>query len=209
MLVTEATGLRSRPRRGPGQGDRPARLGRGERPLDRAAGRPGAGRAPGEARREARRALARRSAGAVAGMQLGLMLAYMATRVLGQYDLLIDDHETSAEGDQDLVSYVGPNIVGRRDAVRLRAQPVPALAGPARGDAPHAVHRRALAAGPLRRPGDRAARAAVGRPGRLRRGRQARRRRRSGPGATRAREAGVVGMLATPEQRSRSRRSAG
>ncbi len=45
---------------------------------------------------------------AVAGTQLGLMLAYMATRVLGQYDLLIDD---SSPEDQDLVSYVGPNIV--------------------------------------------------------------------------------------------------
>ncbi|HEY6472087.1 MAG TPA: zinc-dependent metalloprotease [Acidimicrobiales bacterium] len=46
---------------------------------------------------------------AISGTQLGLMLAYMATRVLGQYDLLIDD--TSPE-DQDLVSYVGPNVVG-------------------------------------------------------------------------------------------------
>ncbi len=48
----------------------------------------------------------------VAGMQLGLMLAYMATRVLGQYDLLIDD-QVALEGpdEQDLVSYVGPNIV--------------------------------------------------------------------------------------------------
>jgi coenzyme F420 biosynthesis associated uncharacterized protein len=46
---------------------------------------------------------------AVAGTQLGLMLAYMATRVLGQYDLLIDDESPE---DQDLVSYVGPNIVG-------------------------------------------------------------------------------------------------
>jgi coenzyme F420 biosynthesis associated uncharacterized protein len=45
-------------------------------------------------------------------MQLGLMLAYMATRVLGQYDLLIDD-QLAVEGpnEQDLVSYVGPNIV--------------------------------------------------------------------------------------------------
>jgi coenzyme F420 biosynthesis associated uncharacterized protein len=48
----------------------------------------------------------------IAGMQLGLMLAYMATRVLGQYDLLIDDHvEVEGPDDQDLVSYVGPNIV--------------------------------------------------------------------------------------------------
>jgi coenzyme F420 biosynthesis associated uncharacterized protein len=44
----------------------------------------------------------------VSGSQLGLMLAYMATRVLGQYDLLISDE---APEDQDLVSYVGPNVV--------------------------------------------------------------------------------------------------
>ncbi len=44
----------------------------------------------------------------ISGMQLGLMLAYMSTRVLGQYDLLIDDESPD---DQDLVSYVGPNIV--------------------------------------------------------------------------------------------------
>jgi coenzyme F420 biosynthesis associated uncharacterized protein len=42
------------------------------------------------------------------GTQLGLMLAYMATRVLGQYDLLISDEDPA---DQDLVSYVGPNVV--------------------------------------------------------------------------------------------------
>jgi coenzyme F420 biosynthesis associated uncharacterized protein len=45
---------------------------------------------------------------AVSGTQLGLMLAYMATRVLGQYDLLINDEKPE---DQDLVSYVGPNVV--------------------------------------------------------------------------------------------------
>jgi coenzyme F420 biosynthesis associated uncharacterized protein len=43
-----------------------------------------------------------------AGTQLGLMLAYMATRVLGQYDLLISEEDPA---DQDLVSYVGPNVV--------------------------------------------------------------------------------------------------
>jgi coenzyme F420 biosynthesis associated uncharacterized protein len=43
------------------------------------------------------------------GTQLGLMLAYMATRVLGQYDLLISDVDPA---DQDLVSYVGPNVTG-------------------------------------------------------------------------------------------------
>jgi coenzyme F420 biosynthesis associated uncharacterized protein len=45
---------------------------------------------------------------AMSGTQLGLMLAYMATRVLGQYDLLINDESPE---DQDLVSYVGPNVV--------------------------------------------------------------------------------------------------
>jgi coenzyme F420 biosynthesis associated uncharacterized protein len=46
---------------------------------------------------------------AMSGTQLGLMLAYMATRVLGQYDLLLNDEVPE---DQDLVSYVGPNVVG-------------------------------------------------------------------------------------------------
>lgn len=43
----------------------------------------------------------------VSGTQLGLVLGWMATRVLGQYDLLF------TEGDDigDVVSYVGPNIV--------------------------------------------------------------------------------------------------
>ncbi len=46
-----------------------------------------------------------RSAG---GVELGAVLAYMATRVLGQYDLLLTDE---AADDQDLVYFVGPNIV--------------------------------------------------------------------------------------------------
>jgi coenzyme F420 biosynthesis associated uncharacterized protein len=44
----------------------------------------------------------------MSGTQLGLMLAYMSTRVLGQYDLLIQDESPE---DQDLVYYVGPNVV--------------------------------------------------------------------------------------------------
>jgi coenzyme F420 biosynthesis associated uncharacterized protein len=48
----------------------------------------------------------------VSGTELGLMLAYMATRVLGQYDLLINDEEPE---DQDLVTYVGPNVVGMEE----------------------------------------------------------------------------------------------
>jgi coenzyme F420 biosynthesis associated uncharacterized protein len=44
----------------------------------------------------------------MSGTQLGLMLAYMSTRVLGQYDLLIRDEEPE---EQDMVYYVGPNVV--------------------------------------------------------------------------------------------------
>ncbi len=42
------------------------------------------------------------------GAQLGAVLAWMSTRVLGQYDLLLTDEFTD---DQDVVYYVGPNIV--------------------------------------------------------------------------------------------------
>ncbi|MGC8470848.1 MAG: zinc-dependent metalloprotease [Acidimicrobiales bacterium] len=50
-------------------------------------------------------AMAGRSA---SGAQLGAVLAWMSTRVLGQYDLLLT--EEMAE-DQDLLYYVGPNVV--------------------------------------------------------------------------------------------------
>ncbi len=45
----------------------------------------------------------------VAGAQLGTMLGWMSTRVLGQYDLLLVEDEKPEE--QDLVYYVGPNIL--------------------------------------------------------------------------------------------------
>jgi coenzyme F420 biosynthesis associated uncharacterized protein len=48
----------------------------------------------------------------MSGTQLGLMLAYMSTRVLGQYDLLIVDENPE---DQDLVYYVGPNVVAMEE----------------------------------------------------------------------------------------------
>jgi coenzyme F420 biosynthesis associated uncharacterized protein len=48
----------------------------------------------------------------MSGTQLGLMLAYMSTRVLGQYDLLIRDEEPE---EQDLVYYVGPNVVAMEE----------------------------------------------------------------------------------------------
>ena len=133
----------------------------------------------------------------MAGTQLGLMLAYMATRVLGQYDLLINDE---APEDQDLVSYVGPNIVAIEEQYdfapsqfrlwlalhevthRLQFTAVPwlrdhfvglvsELLGPLSGDP-------ASFADMVRRVADD-----------VRNGRNP------------AREGGVVGMLATPEQR--------
>lgn len=44
-----------------------------------------------------------------AGVEVGTVLGWMATRVLGQYDLLIVEEE--APHDQDLVYYVGPNVL--------------------------------------------------------------------------------------------------
>lgn len=44
-----------------------------------------------------------------AGAELGLMLGWMSTRVLGQYDLLVIEEENPL--DQDLVYYVGPNVL--------------------------------------------------------------------------------------------------
>lgn len=45
----------------------------------------------------------------VAGAELGAVLGWMSTRVLGQYDLLVlEDEEPD---DQDIVYYVGPNIL--------------------------------------------------------------------------------------------------
>ncbi|MCB1016513.1 MAG: zinc-dependent metalloprotease [Acidimicrobiales bacterium] len=46
---------------------------------------------------------------AVAGAEVGVMLGWMSTRVLGQYDLLVVEEE--GDDDQDLVYYVGPNVL--------------------------------------------------------------------------------------------------
>jgi coenzyme F420 biosynthesis associated uncharacterized protein len=43
------------------------------------------------------------------GVELGLLLGWMSGRVLGQYDLLIVEDEAAEE--QDLVYYVGPNVL--------------------------------------------------------------------------------------------------
>jgi coenzyme F420 biosynthesis associated uncharacterized protein len=45
----------------------------------------------------------------VAGVEVGVLLGWMSGRVLGQYDLLVLDEE--AAQDQDLVYYVGPNVL--------------------------------------------------------------------------------------------------
>jgi coenzyme F420 biosynthesis associated uncharacterized protein len=45
----------------------------------------------------------------IAGAQLGVLLGWMSTRVLGQYDLLLIEDESPE--DQDIVCYVGPNIL--------------------------------------------------------------------------------------------------
>jgi coenzyme F420 biosynthesis associated uncharacterized protein len=44
-----------------------------------------------------------------AGAEVGTMLGWMSSRVLGQYDMLIIEEE--GEVDQDIVYYVGPNIL--------------------------------------------------------------------------------------------------
>ncbi|WP_426571031.1 zinc-dependent metalloprotease [Aquihabitans sp. McL0605] len=46
----------------------------------------------------------------VAGAEMGMVLGWMSTRVLGQYDLLVIEDEHPEE--QDIVYYVGPNIIG-------------------------------------------------------------------------------------------------
>jgi coenzyme F420 biosynthesis associated uncharacterized protein len=46
----------------------------------------------------------------VAGAEMGMVLGWMSTRVLGQYDLLVIEDEDPH--DQDIVYYVGPNVIG-------------------------------------------------------------------------------------------------
>ena len=55
------------------------------------------------------RARSRRSRQKLAGAEVGMVLGWMSTRVLGQYDLLIIEDESPL--DQDLVYYVGPNVL--------------------------------------------------------------------------------------------------
>ena len=45
----------------------------------------------------------------LAGAEVGALLGWMSTRVLGQYDMLVVENDDEAE--QDIVYYVGPNIL--------------------------------------------------------------------------------------------------
>jgi coenzyme F420 biosynthesis associated uncharacterized protein len=48
----------------------------------------------------------------VGGVEVGMLLGWMSGRVLGQYDLLVIDDPAEADAeDQDLVYYVGPNVL--------------------------------------------------------------------------------------------------
>jgi coenzyme F420 biosynthesis associated uncharacterized protein len=48
----------------------------------------------------------------VGGLEVGMLLGWMSARVLGQYDLLVIDDPTDAPpDDQDIVYYVGPNVL--------------------------------------------------------------------------------------------------
>ena len=46
----------------------------------------------------------------VAAVEMGMVLGWMSSRVLGQYDLLVIEDEDP--DDQDIVYYVGPNVIG-------------------------------------------------------------------------------------------------
>lgn len=46
----------------------------------------------------------------IAGAEMGMVLGWMSSRVLGQYDLLVIEDEDPH--DQDIVYYVGPNVIG-------------------------------------------------------------------------------------------------
>ncbi len=58
----------------------------------------------------------------VAGAEMGALLGYLAQRVLGQYDLLVPDEPGAAGPSTDAVYYVGANVIGleKRFAFRPR-----------------------------------------------------------------------------------------
>jgi len=56
---------------------------------------------------------------AVSGAQFGLVLSWMSSRVLGQYDLLLTD---DTPDEQDIVYYVGPNVLGLEERYGFSAR---------------------------------------------------------------------------------------
>ena len=109
-LVERATGC-GRPAARPGRGSSTAATGCGPTsPASAACCGPSPSAWPSASTSAAGRAAAlggfsRRAA----GVEVGALLGWMATRVLGQYDLLIIEDEDPE--DQDLVYYVGPNVL--------------------------------------------------------------------------------------------------
>ncbi len=47
----------------------------------------------------------------IGGVEVGMLLGWMSSRVLGQYDMLVIDDPSASRDDQDLVYYVGPNVL--------------------------------------------------------------------------------------------------
>ena len=203
-LVSEATGLHSR--HGSARAkvtDRPGWAAANVRSIERLVG-PALARAPTGPGRQAGRALAR------GGSRRGRHPARPDARLhgdAGARPVRPPHQRRDARGPGSGLLRRAQHRGGRA-AVRLRPQPVPPLAGLARGDPPHAVHGGALAARPLRRPDHRAARPPLGRPGQLRRDGQADGHRGAGgaqPGrrVRRHGHAGHARAAARPSRRSR------
>ena len=90
------------------------------------------------------------AARAFAGAEVGALLGWMSKRVLGQYDLLVSPDERPE--DQDIVYYVGANVLALEKRFAFPPPRVPPLVGAARGHPPGAVHRCPVDARPLRGP---------------------------------------------------------
>ena len=159
---------RARGRRGRGRGPRrrPGRLGPGERRAasatswtrssprrwrSRSRSGPPRARAPPTAR-PASPPITR----AVNAAETGSLLAFMATKVLGQYDVLAPD------GGRLLL--VAPNVAHVESEIGAVPVGLPALGLPARGDPPGAVRGQPVAGRVVPRPGRRAARRHARRP---------------------------------------------
>ena len=80
-----------------------------------------------------------------AGAEMGAVLGWMSGRVLGQYDLLFADGDSTP--GRGLLRGAEHRLAGA--SARVRAPGVPALDRAARADSPCPVHRRAVAARPL------------------------------------------------------------